>query len=177
MSDDIEQCRIPLLRWKAEITLIITPEGPFFVVREHCGILGLSSVQQQLQRLRDHKTFNKYLRQWPIQTRGGVQLTWCLHRRAYGLWLGSINPWLTKPEVQDHLVDLQEDVMDALERHLFGEVPSDPLRAHLARIDSTVANLRSEIRSEIERVEQFALHLEGRIGNMENVYIPEKDDD
>jgi hypothetical protein len=164
MSDiAVTQHRIHLPAWDVEINVILTPEGPFYMVRELCGVLGIKDMQYQMLRLRERRSLAQFVRQWPVQTKGGRQRAWCIHRRAVGIWWGTIDESKCRVDVQDRLVQLQIEVIDAADRALHGEVlPGEPWRGDVARLDGDVANVR-----------QLALKLEERIGRLEGIVLSE----
>jgi hypothetical protein len=91
-----------------------------------------------------------------IETASGPQLVWCIERRGIGFWWGSIQLSKVRKEVQSRLLEHQWALVDAADRLLFGEVPSEPVRAQLATHDAQIAS-----------VTHFALKLEERIGCLE----------
>ncbi len=156
MQEHIEEYTISLPTWKMSLTVLLTLDGPFFSIREFCRVLGVADVQSQVEQLRDRRVMQRFVRQYPVSTRGGRQLAWCIHRRAVGFWLASINEHKIRADVQDRLIEFQEEVLDAADRLFFGEVASEIVPQQLP-MERTYAVLR-----------QFSLDLEARIGTMED---------
>ena len=77
---DLQQHDIYLHKWNVSLTVVLTPEGPYFLIRQLCAVLGLSSIQAQTNRIREHAVLAKFVKQWPIKTIGGKQQSWCLHQ-------------------------------------------------------------------------------------------------
>lgn len=162
----MQQYAVTLAGWGCDLTVVLTDQGPYFLVRQLCAVLGLSKVQQQMDRIRERRVLQRYVCQLPVQTRGGKQLAWCIHRRAVGFWLGTIQDVRLRPEVQPRILELQEALLTAADRLLFGEVASDPVRSHLVSIEAQVASVRS-----------LALQLEERMGAVEDVVFPASDEE
>jgi hypothetical protein len=168
MSDEVSevaarQYTITLDKWHDElgqplkITVVLTPDGrAYFPIGTLCTKVLLLDPRRQLDRLREHSILSQMVRQIRIETGGGPQLVWCIERRGIGFWWGSIQLTKVRREVQSTLLEHQWALVDAADRLLFGEVPSDPIRGQLATHDAQIAN-----------VTQFALRLEQRIGHLE----------
>ena len=90
----------------------------------------------------------------------------CIHRRAVGYWFGTIDETKCREDVQDRIVEIQIEVVDASDRVLFGEVASEPARAHLISLESQLSDYR-----------RYTGMLEERIGHLENVVFSDNDDD
>jgi hypothetical protein len=162
---EVTESKVFLPNWNIEITLLTTPKGPYYVIRELCLVLGIKDVAQQAARLRTKRATAQYIDNWPVQTRGGKQEMVCIHRRAVGYWFGTIDETKCRAEVQDRIVDLQVELVDAADRVLFGEVSSEPARAHLVSIESQMSDHR-----------RFTALLEQRIGHLEDVIFGDNED-
>jgi len=167
MDEDtaLAQHVLTLPAWQCDLTIISMSDGPYLLVRQLCGVLGIADVQQQIEQLRERKVIRPYLRQIAVQTRGGRQKAWCIHRRAIGFWWGFISDKRVRPAVAERLIELQQDILDAADRLLFGEVPSDPIRGQVMQLDGQMAALR-----------RLTLTLETRVGRLEDrIVLPESD--
>jgi len=168
MSDDIpdlvaHQYVITLDQWLDEsgrplqIAVVLTSDGrAYFPIGILCTTVLNIDPRRQLERLREHSVLSQLVRQLRIETAGGPQLTWCIERRGIGFWWGSIQLTRVRKEVRAALLEHQWALVDAADRLLFGEVPSDPIRSQLATHEAQIAN-----------VTEFALRLEQRIGRLE----------
>lgn len=167
LMSSAQQYAVTLPGWGCDLTVILTSDGPYFLVRQLCGVLGLSSTRQQIDRIRERSVLHKYLAQFPVQTRGGRQLAWCLHRRAVGFWLGTIQDSRVRPEIQPRILELQEDLLTAADRLIWGEIDVTPAQQTSLQIEGQLADLRT-----------FSLKLEERVGRLEQgVSLPEDDND
>lgn len=142
---------ISLSQWNCTLTVIVTDDGSYCVVREICGVLGIKNIQYQQERLNGHPVIAPYMRQWRVPSRGGMQLTWCINLKALGFWFGLVNPSLVRAEVAPKLLIFQEQILEANHRLLFGVV------------DSTI--------------EAKILRLPERLGTLHEVSWPEQDDE
>ncbi|MDE1904915.1 MAG: hypothetical protein KGH75_00510 [Rhodospirillales bacterium] len=140
------------------MTVLLTPDGPFYVIRQLCAVLGITGVHTQLQRLQEHAVLGRLVYQFPVQTATrGRQMTWCIHRRGIGYWWGTIQIAKLRTEVRPVVLELQEAIVDAASRLLFGEV-SDVIPVGVATINGDVGDIR-----------RFTHALEQRIGTLESV--------
>jgi hypothetical protein len=136
---------------------VLTSDGrAYFPIGTLCTAVLNVDPRRQLERLREHSVPSQLVRQLRIETAGGPQLTWCIERRGIGFWWGSIQLTRVRKEVRSSLLEHQWALVDAADRLLFGEVPSDPIRSQLATHEAQIAN-----------VTEFALRLEQRIGRLE----------
>ena len=139
-----------------QLMVVLTDEGQaFFQVNVLCRALGVEPGPQ-LDRLREHAVLSQLIRQMGIETAGGPQSTWCIERRGIGFWWGGIQLTTVRKQVQERLLEFQWALVDAADRLLFGELPSDPVKAQLAPHDAQIAS-----------VTRFALQLEQHIGTLE----------
>lgn len=176
----ITQHTIQMPSWHVELTIVLTPEGPYFLIRQLCGVLGVANVGQMLQRMREDDTLPGFMHQWPVQTRGGRQQTWCLHKRAVGYWLAMINTAKVRREFQPRLKDLKRECLDLMDRLFWGEVESTAtaLIPSPAPALPAIAQQTEENTVEIQHTQDLLLHLEERIGALEDrVYLPSSDDE
>jgi hypothetical protein len=168
MSDDVpdlvaHQYMIALDQWLDEsgrplqIAVVLTSDGrAYFPIGTLCTTVLNVDPRRQLERLREHTVLSQLVRQLRVETAGGPQVTWCIERRGIGFWWGSIQLTRVRKEVRASLLEHQWALVDAADRLLFGEVPSDPIRSQLATHEAQLAN-----------VTEFALRLEQRIGRLE----------
>lgn len=119
----MQQYRIYLDKWDIWLTVVVTPEGIFYVLRELCEVLGIKDVQQQAEQLQARRASAAFIRKWPVQSKAkSRQLTWCLHHDVLGGWMFMVNERMIRIEFRDRLVEFQRDAFYALNRVLFGEV-------------------------------------------------------
>jgi hypothetical protein len=119
----IQQYGIYLDKWDIWLTVVATPEGIFYVLRELCEALGIKDVQQQAEQLQARRASAAFIRKWPVQSKAkSRQLTWCLHHDVLGGWMFMVNERTIRVEFRDRLVEFQRDAFYALNRVLFGEV-------------------------------------------------------
>ena len=119
----VQQYRVYLEKWEIWLTVIATPEGIFYVLRELCEVLGIKDIQQQAEQLQARRASAAFVKKWPVQSKAkSRQLTWCLHHDVLGGWLFMVNERMIRPEFRDRLVQFQRDAYYAVNRMLFGEV-------------------------------------------------------
>ena len=176
MEPAVTQYTMTMPKWHVELTVVLTPDGPFFLIRQMCGILGVANVGQMLQRMRDDDLLPEYMRQWPVQTRGGRQLAWCIHKRAVGYWLAFINSARVRKEFQARLKELKRECLDLIDRAFWGEV--DSTTAMPVPMPGTPLLAQTETNTqEIAHTQDLLLWLEDRMGAIEEkVYLPDKDE-
>jgi hypothetical protein len=170
-SQALRQHAITLNNWHDDrgepllITVMLTDDGQaYFPVTLLCRALALDP-RSQLDRLREHAVLSQLIRQMRVETPGGPQSTWCIERRGIGFWWGGIQLNKVRKQVQERLLEFQWALVDAADRLLFGEIPSDPMKAQLATHEAQIAN-----------VTRFALQLERRIGFLEMNNREERED-
>ena len=154
LESSISQHTIHLNSWDVDMMIILTSEGPYFVIRELCGILGIGNVYAMINRMKEHSSIARQMRRLPVRGRGGRQLTWCIHRKAVAFWFATVQDSRCRPEVQSRLIELHETMMETSERILFGEVTSLPLDIQ-SLINRVVQNTQ-----DIEYLQRFTLFLE-----------------
>lgn len=142
-----EQRSIYLKNWDAELTVIYTSDGPFFLIRELCAVLGVADVGAQVTRLKEHATLRKLVRQLPLSARTGRgrRVVNCIHRRGIGFWWGSIQLAKVRAEVQDQLAELQEQIVDLADRALFGEVASPDVEGFMLMLEKRVGHIEKHL--------------------------------
>jgi hypothetical protein len=119
----VQQYRVYLEKWEIWLTVIATPEGIFYVLRELCEVLGIKDVQQQAEQLQARRASAAFIKKWPVQSKAkSRQPTWCLHHDVLGGWMFMVNERMIRPEFRDRLVHFQRDTYFAVNRVLFGEV-------------------------------------------------------
>jgi hypothetical protein len=151
------QFDVPLRDWGIVAQVAYADGKVWFPIRLLCAVLGVDA-QSQIARMRDHAVLSQLMRQLPITTKTGTRPTWCIERRALGFWLGSIQVAGVRAELRARLLELQEALVDAADRLLFGEV------AALQEVDTPAT------------VASYARSLERRIGRLEEqVFAPEED--
>jgi hypothetical protein len=161
----VTQTKVLLPQWNVEITLVRTPKGPYYLMKELCAVLGIVDVKQQRQGLSAKRATSPYVEQWPVKaSNGGTYQTWCIHRRILGFWFGGIDEARCRPGVQDRIVEFQMELIDLADRALFGEVASEPARAHLVNLESQLADHR-----------RYTQLLEARIGHLEGIVLSDEE--
>ncbi len=174
MEPAVTQYTMTMPKWHVELTVVLTPEGPFFLIRQMCGILGVANVGQMLQRMRDDDLLPDYMRQWPVQTRGGRQMAWCIHKRAVGYWMALINTAKVRSAFQARLKELKRECLDLIDRAFWGEVESTPA---VAPATTVLLAQTAENTQEIAHTQDLLLWLEDRMGAIEEkVYLPDGDE-
>jgi hypothetical protein len=174
MSDEnrgpsiLRQHLLVLDAWRDEhghaftLPVVLTTDGrAYFPIGMLCTRVLQIDPRPQLDRLREHAVLSQMVCQQRIETAGGPQMVWCIERRGIGFWWGSIQLSKVRKEVRTRLLEHQWALVDAADRLLFGEVPSDPVRAQLATHDAQIAS-----------VTRFAPKLEERIGRLEAATHP-----
>ena len=136
----IEQRTMYLPNWNVELTVLFTPEGPYFIVNQLCAVLGVTDSKGQATKLRDHEVLSRLLRKLPVTTpTRGRQIALCIYRRGLAWWWAGINLAKVRPEVRIKLLELQEEVVDAAERVMFVEVAVSTVREVTNLADLTLA--------------------------------------
>jgi hypothetical protein len=149
------QHKVYLAKWNVWITLLLCSDGPYIVIREFCGILGIVNTSDQIRKLRSRDATEPYVKKKPVYSPGGRQETYCLHQKAVGYWLGfSINPRHARLEVRASLAEIQQELLELAHRVIFGIVDSD------------AASAESKI-----------IYLQDRLGPLPGASWPESDDD
>ncbi len=149
-----------------KLAIVVTPDGRAYLPLTFlCGVLGIVDVRQQRERIQAHEVLRQLLSMQFIQSKKGIREGWCLERRAVGFWMGSLQASKVRAEVRPRLIEFQWAVVDAVDRLLFGEVESSPVRAQLTTHEGRMASH-----------ERFMLALESRIGRVEeHIIMPEED--
>ena len=119
----VQQYRVYLEKWEIWLTVVATPDGIFYVLRELCEVFGIKDVQQQAEQLQARRASAAFIKKWPVQSKAkSRQPTWCLHHDVLGGWMFMVNERMIRPEFRDRLVQFQRDAYFAVNRVLFGEV-------------------------------------------------------
>lgn len=174
-----EQRAVTLPRWDVALSILLTDDGAYFVIRELCRVLGIKDVQSQLVVLSERAVYQGRLKKLPVKTRGGVHQTWCIQRNALGMWLGHISDKKVRPEIQPQLVELQTEMLNAADLLLFGLVdagaavtaaPAD--RALFEQLGQFMAQFRAFHRS-FEALAARVDRLEGQVslGQLFSLYL------
>lgn len=174
MGDEHFEQRTVSSTWTGDSTAVVKAEsGVYFPLRTLCASLGIKTQPQNI-RLRSDILYDGYVRQFPMQTRGGVQPVWCLHADAVGMWLGSLQSKNLAPEKRVRLLDFQRELMHAARRILLGESADEPVVPVAVSLDRhRVARVEGDIRAG----EQFMMALEARIGRLEERLGDDDDDE
>jgi hypothetical protein len=164
--DEISQRQIALPAWHCDLTVLMTPEGPFYIIRQLCDVLGVKDVQEQVERMKENAVLHEMIRLLLVQTATrGKQKTWCINQDAIGFWWGGIQIERLRPEVRSGVLKLQKAIMKAASRLLFGEIP-DVLPPAIMVYDEDLADIR-----------QYTRALEDRIGALESVVFADESED
>jgi hypothetical protein len=119
----IRQYRVFLDTWNIWLTVLVTEQGMFYVLRELCDAVGIADARQQYQHLKAHESAAPFVDKLPVQTETrGRQRTYCIHQEILGEWLFMVNPSLMRQEFRPRLVDFKQKARRALNRIIFGEV-------------------------------------------------------
>ncbi len=119
----VQQYQVYLEKWNIWLTVVVTPEGIFYVLRELCEALGIKDIQQQAEQLQARRASAPFITKWPVQSKAkSRQRTWCLHQDVLSGWMFMVNERMIREEFRDRLVEFQRDAYFALKRLFFGEV-------------------------------------------------------
>jgi hypothetical protein len=153
-----------------ETPVIKADSGVYLPMRRLCGGLNLQT-QTQTNRLREDPLYDGMIRQFPMRTRGGVQLVWCLNVDAVGMWLGSISSARVPTDRRARLLEYQRELMSLARALLFGEIESEAIipalasldRRRLERVEADQAGQTRALRVTLQRLNR----IEARIGRLE----------
>lgn len=174
-----QQALIPLL--DDELTAAMTTAGNIFVsVPGICKALGLNA-RPQLLRLQRTPTLLKGLRRIPLETRGGLQRTYCLRVDRVALWLAGMETTRIKDETLRAKIEYYQDELVPVATEVFmrvvGLAPAHLMPTHdpgilaLAEQIDTLTDvahfLREHMQGVLEAQGQVSLQLEKAVQLLE----------
>lgn len=107
-----------------QVLVVATESGPYIGVRSVCDAIGVAYATQSAY-LRDDDAqmyAGDALKRVEVETRGGRQELLFIRRREFSFWVVHISPKRVKPEVVDRLDEFRQQVMDAADRIMFGDL-------------------------------------------------------
>jgi hypothetical protein len=143
--------------------VIKSDSGVYVPLNRMCAALGVAP-QGQITKLRNDPLYEELIRQYAVKTRGGVQLMWCLHVDAVGMWLGSLNSRNVRADKRARLLAYQRELSALARALLLGETESEAIVPVLATLDR---KRLAHVEYEQKEAARFVLRLEARIGKLE----------
>ena len=174
-----QQALIPLL--DDELTAAMTTAGNIFVsVPGICKALGLNA-RPQLLRLQRTPILLKGLRRIPLETRGGLQRTYCLRVDRVALWLAGMETNRIKDETLRAKIEYYQDELVPVATEVFmrvvGLAPSHMIPTHdpgvlalaeqIDTLNDVAHFLREHMQGVLEAQGQVSLQLEKAVQLLE----------
>jgi len=110
---------------EGEILCIQNGNGEHVVLKPLCERLGIDAQAQQ-RRIMRATWGRKGAAIMAVPSAGGVQQTFCLHRKRLAMWLATLDANRTRVEVRPYLEALQERAADVLDAYFSGHPTLGP---------------------------------------------------
>ncbi len=132
--------RIAVRGFNVQVQAVALGRAVYFPLRPLVAALGMAR-QMQIKKLRTDSRFRDAFRPLPVPTRGGLQETWCINKKAVTTWLITVDPARCPMKAKGVLGKFQAELFAAADRFLFGETGAtvyDPVTKTDAPLTGTI---------------------------------------